>query len=366
MAASVYTSLWKKFNESFQTAPTDSEGNPQPSFIKYLELTYTPEEAQILQYMGRPGQFSTTRDLAGLAGKDLEDVEKILDVVHKKNGVLGMEEFYALPPMPILLNINQFYPEVKPRDLEAAELYQDYFIKDKFYRYYEGSMKGTPVFRTIPVEMSIKAQQRVLPAEEAHDFILNHAPQELALVPCPCRTRTEKMGVRECKDKFPIASCIMMGPSALHFEMLNLGKRITRQEAVEYFDKMQELGLVGQTDNTITGNSIICLCCGCCCSQLRGRTRWGNMSAILPSNFMPAAGDDCIGCELCIERCLLKALTMDDETDRPVVEPDKCIGCGVCALACPEENLELYRHERATPFDTSKKLVKTIAVENLE
>ncbi len=89
------------------------------------------------------------------------------------------------------------------------------------------------------------------------------------------------------------------------------------------------------------------------------------MSALLPSNFMPAAGGDCIGCELCIERCLLKALTMDDETGRPIVENDKCIGCGVCALACPEENLELYRHERAIPFDTSKKLVKTIAVENL-
>ncbi len=75
MAASVYTSLWKRFNENFQTAPTDSEGNPQPSFIKYLELTYTLEEAQILQHMGRPGHFSSTRDLAGLAERDLEDLD---------------------------------------------------------------------------------------------------------------------------------------------------------------------------------------------------------------------------------------------------------------------------------------------------
>ncbi len=366
MAKPVYISLWKKFNESFQTAPTDSGGNPQPSFIKYLELTYTLEEAQILQHMGRPGHFSSTKELAGLAERDLEDVEEILGRVQKRNGLLGMGGFYTLPPMPVLLNINQFYPEIKSYDLEAAELYQDYFIKDKFYRYYEGSMKGTPIFRTIPVEMSIEAQQRVLPAEEAHDFILNHAPEELALVPCPCRTRTEKMGIRECRDKFSIGSCIMMGPLALHFEMLDLGKRVTRREAVDYFDKMQEQGLVGQTDNTITGSSVICLCCGCCCSQLRGRTRWGNMSAILPANFMPAAGEDCIGCELCIERCLLGALAMDDETNRPAVDPDKCIGCGVCALTCPEETLELYRHERATPFDTAGKLVKTIAVENLK
>jgi len=90
------------------------------------------------------------------------------------------------------------------------------------------------------------------------------------------------------------------------------------------------------------------------------------MSAISPLNFLQAAGEDCLGCELCIERCLFEALVMDAETDHPVVDPDKCIGCGVCALTCPEETLELYRHERATPFETAGKLIKTIAVENLK
>ena len=366
MTDSAYTNLWNKLHESPQTAPTDTEGNPHPSFMKHLELCYTRKEAEVLQHMERPGRFMSSQEIADRAGKPFEEAETILANVHKKNGIIGMPGFYSLPPMPIIFNIHQFYPEIKPDDLKAAELYQDYFIKDKFYRYYEGSMKGTPVFRTIPVEMSIEAGQRVLPAEEAHDFILNHAPGELALVPCPCRTRTEKMGIRECKDKNPVASCIMMGPVALHFEMLDLGKRVTRQEAVEYFDKMQELGLVGQTDNALSGNSIICMCCGCCCSQLRGRTRWGNMSAILPSNFIPVAGDDCIQCELCTERCPFGALTMDDETGRPKVAPDKCIGCGVCVLTCPEETLKLVRHERSTPFNTGKELIKTIALENRE
>jgi len=364
MGKSVYINLWKKLNENPQTAPAGSDGNPQPSFIKHLELTYTSEEAELLQHMDRPGRFISTPDLANLANKPVEDVEAILDRVHKKNGVLGMPGFYSLPPMPILFNRHQFYPEVKPGDLEAAELYQDYFIKDKFYRYYEATMKGTPVMRTIPVKMSVETQQKVLPAEEAHDFILNHAPEELALVPCPCRTRTEKMGVRECRDKFPVASCIMMGPAALHFEMLELGNRVTRQEAVEYFNKMQEKGLVGLTDNTLTGNSIICLCCGCCCSQLRGRTRWDNPDAVLPSNFVPRASEDCVGCGTCVERCSLKALTVDEKEDRAVVNPEKCIGCGVCALACPNGALKLERYERSKPFATAKELIKTIALEN--
>lgn len=90
------------------------------------------------------------------------------------------------------------------------------------------------------------------------------------------------------------------------------------------------------------------------------------MSAILPSNFIPVAGDDCIQCELCTERCPVGALTMDEETDHPVVDPDKCIGCGVCVLTCPEETLRLVRTERSTPFHTNKELIKTIARENRE
>jgi ferredoxin len=158
----------------------------------------------------------------------------------------------------------------------------------------------------------------------------------------------------------------MMGPAALHFEMLELGKRVTRQEAVEYFDKMQELGLVGQTDNALTDNSVICLCCGCCCSQLRGRTRWGNPDAILPSNFVPRANEDCVGCGTCVERCFFEALTVDEETDRAVVNPEKCIGCGVCALECPSEALKLERYERSKPFATTKELIRTVALENRE
>lgn len=366
MKKEVYIKLWQKLNENFITAPKDADGNPQPSFLEFLELVYSAEEAELLHHMKRPGQFITSQEIAACVQKPLEYVEKVLDEIHKRNGLIGMGNYYSLPLMPQLLNLHQFYPEVQSDDLRAAELYQDFFIRDKFYRYYEGSQKGTPVFRTIPVNKTIEAGQKVLSAEEAHDFIMNHAPDEMALVPCPCRTRTEKMGVRECKENNPVASCIMMGPTALHFEMLGLGRRVTKKQAVDYFDEMQKLGLVGETDNAIAGSSIICMCCGCCCSQLRGRTRWDNMAVPLPSNFMPQSGEDCLACETCVDRCYFGALRIDAESERTVVDVDKCIGCGVCTLTCPQETLRLVRYERAVPFNTSRELVKTIALENRE
>ena len=368
MSDDAYITIAQKMDESASTAPKAADRiHFHKAFIRYLKLVYSPREAELLVHFKRPGSFVSTREVAEVSGKDLAYVEKILDDVHRRNALLGIGDSYSLPPIQILVNIHNFYAEMKPDDLEAAQLYQEYFIKGGFYKYYETSQKGTPVLRTIPIGQAIDAGQKVLSAEEAHDFLLNFAAEEMALVPCPCRTRTEKMGIRECKDKYPVASCIFLGPVALHFEMLGLGKRITRQQAVEYFDQMLELGLVGTTDNAISGSTVICLCCECCCSNLRGRTKWSNPDAILPSNFVPQAGEDCIGCGICTDRCPIKALTVDEETNRAMVkEPDKCIGCGVCTLVCPQETLKLHRYERSKPFETAKELVKTIAIENRE
>lgn len=368
MDETTYLQLAQKFDEFCTTAPKDADGiHYHAAFIDYLKLVYSPLEATVLQHFKRPGTFVSTKEAVVASGIELEAIEKLLAGAQQRNALLGMGDFYSLPPIQLLVNIHNFYPEMKPADLEAAQLYQDYFIKGGFYQFYESSKKGTPAVRTIPVGQAIQAGQKVMSAEEAHDLILNHAAEEMALVPCPCRTRTEKMGIRECKDKYPVASCIFIGPGAVHFEMLGLGKRITRQQAVAYFDEMAALGLVGTTDNAMAGSTVICLCCGCCCSQVRGRTRWNNPHAILASNFVPRSGEDCIGCGTCSERCFFKAITVDEETSRAMVkDPDKCIGCGVCTLACPQETLKLQRYERSRPFETAKELVKTLARENRE
>jgi Fe-S-cluster-containing hydrogenase component 2 len=69
---------------------------------------------------------------------------------------------------------------------------------------------------------------------------------------------------------------------------------------------------------------------------------------------------------MCLDRCFFGALSIDDESDRAVVDPKKCIGCGVCTLTCPQETLKLFRSERATPFNTVQEMIKTIARENRE
>jgi len=149
MSDQAYINLYKKIYANVQTAPRNSEGNASPAFMKFIKLSYTPEEAQILQHMERPLTPMPTRQIADLAGKPVDEVEAVLDALLKKNGVMGMTGVYTLPMMPMIVNRHQFYPDVKPDDVKAAELYQEFFIKDEFYKFYEASMAGTPSCCTI-------------------------------------------------------------------------------------------------------------------------------------------------------------------------------------------------------------------------
>ncbi len=363
----VYIELARKIDQNPETAPKAEDGiGFHPAFIDYLKLLYSPGEAELVRHLNVLPGFMSSQEVADASGISLEEVEKILGEVLSRNGLAGMGNMYCIQPIPMLVNHHNWYSEIRPNDLEAGRLYDEYFIKGGFSKYYESSEKGTPMVRALPVHQSIAVDQRVLPAEEAHDYIRNYASDEIALVPCPCRTRTEKLGKRECKDTFPIGSCIMLGEAARHFHLMDLGRKVTKQEAIDYFDRMVELGCVGQAGNAVSNNVTICLCCGCCCSQVRGRTKWGNPDAMLPSNFVPHAGDDCIGCGTCTEKCFFEALTIDEVTDQAKVDSEKCIGCGVCSLACPEETLKLHRFQRSTPMATFEEAVMRIYNENHE
>ncbi|MFO7964206.1 MAG: 4Fe-4S binding protein [Desulfobacterales bacterium] len=362
----VYIRIAENVDQGYQTAPK-SDGKLSEAFVAYLKIIYTPEEAQIVQHLYMPPVLKTIDDVSKASGIQARDVQSTLDALAQKGFVSHSSRGgYGLPVIPNLLNLHMFYPEIKPDDLKAAELYQQYFIKEKFYKYYGTSEKGTPALRAIPVEQALYAEEKVFTAEEAHEYIQNLQTEDLALVPCPCRTRTEKLEIRECRDRFPVASCIFIGSTARSFMKLGLGKRVTKEQAVSYLDEMVELGLIPTAENYIADpHSIMCLCCGCCCSNVRGRTRWDNPTAVLPSSFIPQAGDDCILCGTCIDRCFFGALALDEDAGRAVVDPEKCIGCGVCTITCPQETLKLHRFERpSTPFDDRVEMVMTMARDN--
>ena len=57
--------------------------------------------------------------------------------------------------------------------------------------------------------------------------------------------------------------------------------------------------------------------------------------------------DRCKGCELCVNACPQKILTMSEEINvkgyffAKVAEPHRCIGCRMCAITCPDVAIEV-------------------------
>ncbi len=333
-------------------------GGPLPEGSCMGNVTFKSRVMRVLQQnLGMGGALKVALDMVKSNSRD------IMKYGPRGAGGIVNIPMYALPIYPSLLNVHQFYPAVSEDDVKAGELYQEFFIGDGYFSHYEGSEKGTPTWRTITVERAIKSGERILDTEEAHSLI--DAAKELALVPCPCRTRTEKLGTRECKDNNPVASCIMLGLSALVFEAQGLGKPVTRAQAKKYLDEMQDLGLVATTENYRDINhSVICLCCECCCSMIRGRTRWENPDAVLPSNFVPGHNDDCVYCGKCETRCPVEAISVDKELKTFTLDADKCLGCGVCTFTCKKEALRLERVERSKPRANARDMYDTIAAEN--
>jgi ferredoxin len=87
---------------------------------------------------------------------------------------------------------------------------------------------------------------------------------------------------------------------------------------------------------------------------------------VAPSNFVPVASEDCVGCGVCEERCFFGALSFDEDEGRTVVDPEKCIGCGVCTIGCDQGALKLERQDRYETFAEPRDLYRTVALENRE
>jgi Pyruvate/2-oxoacid:ferredoxin oxidoreductase delta subunit len=275
-------------------------------------------------------------------------------------------KLFAFPQIPYVINIQAIKPGADPDFMHGAELYQHFFVEENYSRFYQSSVKGTSLMRTISIEKELAPQEKILDSEEAHKII--DAASYLALMPCPCRSRTEKMGVRQCTDKMPVGYCINMGLLGMASVGLGLAKQVTHQEAKDYLDEQHAKGCVASAhNNDDVSSAIICLCCGCCCSQTRGRIFWGNPDAMAPSNFFPMLDEKlCDYCGKCAERCMFKAVTVDKEGRKRFLDPELCIGCGVCIEECEPKALKLHRRERAAWPDKPSDLYNQVSRENFE
>ena len=119
------------------------------------------------------------------------------------------------------------------------------------------------------------------------------------------------------------------------------GRAIERAEVFEILARADAHNLVLQPSHSERA-SFMCTCCGCCGGVLGGIKRHPRPAEIVSSAFIAHYDADlCIGCETCLERCQMEALTA--EGGIVAYDAGRCIGCGLCVTTCPSGALTLQR-----------------------
>jgi Pyruvate/2-oxoacid:ferredoxin oxidoreductase delta subunit/predicted transcriptional regulator len=341
----------EKLSVKHQGVAKDENGNISEKYLEYLSIMYGPEEAEIVQYLEIfPNGVRISR-IAKKLGRDKDELKNLMAPLVKRGFIQKIGSHYSIPsPLliydaPFILKIN--YEDNKEETTEMARLSKEFF-EEGYYKQWETSIHGRPRSRVLTVSEKIDPAdfRDIVPVEEIYQVIEKN--ESFAIQPCPCRLRAELMGIRKCKDKYPIENCIALGPMAEG--LLELGDpnvhRGTKEEVKNIIKEASELGLVHTTDNYAGQANILCSCCECCCGLLAGLTRSGldNPRAIAKANFIATINEDeCVACGTCLERCKFGAITINEFAE---INEKRCVGCGLCAFKCPNEAITMKRSER--------------------
>jgi len=251
-----------------------------------------------------------------------------------------------------------------------APLVNQYYYHGFFDQYDLTHLKG---LRVLPVQEAIEDTRQILPYEEVVKVL--DSVEYFTVSTCPCRHRKNiDPDSPNCEYPGPAGSievCLHFGRLGHYIVENGLGREITRRETEEILRQCAEAGLVHAMSNQQEGVDTICNCCRCCCIFLEAFHKLGHSMSLSPSNYLVRRNPEtCIGCGLCIRRCPMLAVRLEDFPEAKnritivaaknksgevelknktgkvsVVNPDLCIGCGVCAYKCPTESLVLERRE---------------------
>lgn len=209
-------------------------------------------------------------------------------------------------------------------DHELAHLLEDYFAHGGA----RGIMGPLPsLHRVVPAHGTVKSES-ILPYDRVKELLAEATA--FTVTDCMCRKETELARGRACSK--PLHNCLSFSAGARPARPGD----ISREEALAILDASEEAALVHTVSNVIKGVSYVCNCCGCCCGILRGITEYGLEHSVAVANYRASIdAGACTGCEICVERCQVKAISMRDGV--AVVDALRCIGCGLCVSGCTAE-----------------------------
>ncbi|MHA2006459.1 MAG: DUF362 domain-containing protein [Promethearchaeota archaeon] len=223
-----------------------------------------------------------------------------------------------------------------------------------------------PQDKVIDLNEPLGEYQEFIMPSQVLEYFINKAKNLWVMSFCICRSSMN------CKDYPTDLGCLFLGEAVLDINP-QLGKLVSKKEALHHLKKCREAGLVqmigkNRLDAQWLGVSMgdrllsICNCDPCCCL-------WRVSPVLSPKigakiKRMPGVKiqvtDKCIGCGTCTRGiCFVNAIQL---IDTHAVISENCRGCGRCVDTCPQKAIELRIEDKNYIIKSIKELDKIIDI----
>lgn len=327
--------VYEKLADALNALPNGFPRTKTGSDLRLLQFMYSEKEATLASNLTK--NWETVNSIATRLDKLSKEVQAGLFSMVRE-GKVWMHKgdkgiVFRLAPFIV----GSYEAHISHMSEEMALLVEDY-MRDGGVA---GIMKPQPaVHRVVPV-MDSAEYEWILPYDNVRKIIED--AETFHVQDCICRKGREVLG-KECEA--PMHNC-------LSFSKVKRGEKpgdISKEEALKLLKEAEDAALVHSVSNVINGLHYICNCCGCCCGVLRGITEWGIENSMARANYEAiVTPEDCIGCEVCLDRCQVSAINMVDGI--AVIDRDKCLGCGLCVTTCASEAIKLAPRPAKEQFD---------------
>jgi electron transport complex protein RnfB len=296
--------------------------------MKILKKLFTPEQAEITLNLTLMPE--SVAQIAKKMGMDEAEAAGKLECMAKEGLIMrlrsGEEVYYSA--LSFVVGIWEFH--LNTLDRELAELTVEYMphLAESWK-----SIKTKPL-RVVPIQASLQDGKAVSTYEQIRE--LAKGKQLISVARCVCEKQQSLLG-NPC-DR-PKERCIQFDMAAQYYIENGMSREISSHELDDLLKMGEEHALVLCPTNSkdITN---ICMCCGCCCENLKTLKRYDRPADHSLSPYLAKIDpESCVMCGACLDRCQMDAIREGDEAHE--VDTARCIGCGLCVPTCPEQAISL-------------------------